>query len=162
MKDFLTKSDHLMASHSEQQTLVEVMSEHVSLWGLRVKVFDADDTNYFPCGGHYHLRPRFMKKIVKGELDDEVYMFHMNWNSNKTDKVAFMRQMGHWFVHDQCMDENKNKASSLLETSGGNSSTTAESCCSREALFRCHYRDKPSIKPCKDSPAHIADKPSWW
>jgi hypothetical protein len=25
-------------------------------------------------------------------------------------------------------------------------------CCTVEPNFACHYRDKPSMKPCKDSP----------
>ncbi len=165
MKDFVMMTDHLSASHCDQQTLMEVLSEHVSLWGLRIKTFDADDTNFFPAGGHFHLKKDFMKDFVTGKLENDVYVFHMNWTGGKKEKMEYLMQMGQWYVKDTC----KNEVLQVMLTSHSNltntlaaNETIENTCCSKEALFSCHFRDKASIKPCKNSTAKFGESPSWW
>jgi hypothetical protein len=99
----LYHSDLIMTWDSHQQVLIQLLSEHSSLFGLNVKVLSRD-TEMFPgksfisprpkdvfigsnltwlnlrmhiLGGfHYHRRKNsFMMKFVKGETDS--YIFHM-------------------------------------------------------------------------------------
>ena len=59
------------------------------------------------------------------------------------------------YVQDQCVgkkpDEIKHDGTDLVKA-----------CCSAKELFSCHYRDKPSIKPCKDSPPIDKQNKSFW
>jgi len=166
MKDAVLKTDQLFASRSHQQTLLELLSEHISYHGLRVKVFDGHDTNYFPTGGQFHLKKGFMKSLINGELND-VYLFHMNWTHDKKEKLAFLKQMGEWFVNDKCyghpLGRTLDAYRSDPNTTGANNSSRsiADTCCSKEPLFSCHYRDLPSIKPCNNSRA-FWNRSSWW
>ena len=68
--------------------------------------------------------------------------------------------MGEWYVQEQCIGKKQSEIS-LVE---GESDTNilVKTCCSVEALFSCHYRDKPSKKPCRDSPPIDKGKPSFW
>lgn len=165
-KDAVTRTDELFVSFSHQQTLLEVLSEHISYHGLRVKTFDADDTTWFPNGGHFLIRPTFMKDFIAGKLKD-VYLFHMNWTGNKKVKLAYLKQMGEWFVRDTCTNRPLKKTleehSNLTQALSGNFSI-GHVCCSREPLFSCHYRDKPSIRECKSSPSLDGKNgtKSWW
>ncbi len=164
MKDVVLRTDHLFSSHSHQQTLLEVLSEHVSLFGLRIKTFDADDTVFFPDGAHFHTKKVFMKDFIKGKFDKDLYIFHMNWNKNKKEKIDYMRQMGQWFVKETCADQSLNEtlaALSNLKSSLGGNATIGHTCCSLEPIFSCHWSDKPSIHPCKDKPARDA-RASFW
>lgn len=169
LKDAILKTDQLETSRSQQQTLLEILSEHISYHGLRVKVFDGRDTAYFPTGGHFHLLKGFMKSFLAGELTD-VFMFHMNWTKNKREKLDFMKQMGLWFVQKTCdMGTFMNKTLSAPNMSPQNASTNGlensaivNACCSREPVFSCHFRDKPSMKSCKHRPPYVPGAKSWW
>jgi hypothetical protein len=83
-------------------------------------------------------------------------IFHMSWTLNKDNKLLFFRQMGQWYVQDKCI------STKVSEIDGADPADLAASCCSAEALFSCHYRDKPSLKPCKHSPPIDKGKRSWW
>lgn len=74
----LYHSDLILTWDSHQQALVQLLSEHSSLFGLNVKVFKRD-SEMFPGGFHFHQRHDFMKKMLKGETD--TYIFHMSWTS---------------------------------------------------------------------------------
>jgi len=78
----------------------------------------------------------------------------MSWTHNKDNKLLFFKQMGEWYLNEQCIS----KPLADIEVSGDFVST----CCSAKALLSCHYRDKPSKKPCKDSPPIDAGKKSFW
>lgn len=166
MKDAVLRTDLLYTSQSHQQTLLEVLSEHVSLFGLRIKTFDADDTVFFPDGAHFQRKKTFMKDFIKGKFEKDVYIFHMNWNRNKKEKTDYMRQMGQWFVKDTCSGQPLNTTlavySKVRSMFGSSNATMVSVCCSREALFSCHWRDKPSILPCNTSPARDRKSASFW
>lgn len=165
LKDFVMRTDHLATARCDQQTFLEVVSEQVSLWGLRIKTFDADDTVHFPAGGHFHLKKDFMKKFLEGQFNDDLFVFHMNWTSDKHEKMAYLRQLGLWYVQDTCVEQSLESTFATLSdlrNKHGNHLTISDSCCSKEPLFSCQYRDKPSLKPCVDSPATVDDSPSWW
>jgi hypothetical protein len=163
LTSLLMSSDLILSSHSHQQVLIAFLNEHVSLFGLKAKVLPRTDVE-FPGGFHFHQRSKwYMTNFFKGI--HKPYIFHMSWTLNKDNKLAFLRQMGEWYVNDQCIDkavhdiDNSNNGNTAVTTS---SSSIVESCCSAEAIFSCHYRDKPSIKPCKTSPSIDKGKASWW
>ncbi|KAL3811127.1 hypothetical protein ACHAXA_005938 [Cyclostephanos tholiformis] len=133
-------------SKSHQQVLVQLLNEHSSMFGLKVKVFDASQTDMFPGGYHYHQHWETMHAIISGKSN--AYILHMSWTENKVNKVLFFRQMGEWYVHDKCIGDD---ASNLID---GNVADGAlvEQCCSAEPIFSCHFKDKPSKVPCPDSP----------
>jgi hypothetical protein len=142
----------IVQSKSHQSVLTEIMSQHVSWRGLRVKVVSREGQD-FPSGYHYHRRYEFMRKIIQGKI--KPYIFHMNWTKSKKSKVLFLKQMGYWFVKEQCIG----KAAEEIAAAHGDLHT---SCCARDALISCHYRDKPSKLPCKESPPWHKGSPSFW
>ena len=83
-----------MKTDSHQQALVAVMSEHASLYGLRVKVLSRDEDD-FPGGYHFHQKTgKYMRAFFKGEKNP--YIFHMSWTKNKDNKLLFLKQLGQW------------------------------------------------------------------
>lgn len=117
------------------------------MFGLKVKVFDKFETDMFPGGFHYHQDWGTMRSIINGESN--AYLIHMSWTENKVNKLLFLRQMGNWYVKDQCIDSDMTKLVDGGVTSEGG---LIDHCCSIEPLFSCHFKDKPSIKPCHDAP----------
>lgn len=79
-------------------------------------------------------------------------LFHMSWTNNKDNKLLFFKQMGMWYLNEQC------EATADLVLDGN----MVDNCCSVEPIVTCHYRDKPSIIPCKDSPPIDKGRPSFW
>ena len=144
----LYSGDMIFASRSHQEILIQHLSEHNSLNGLSVKVLNRDDPQ-FPSGFHYHMRRDYMKEFVDG--NKKPYVFHMCWTLNKQDKVAFMKQMGMWYLKDECIDE---KADTLGDVNSA--------CCSAEPIVECFYKDKASIEPCKESPVKDKGAGSFW
>jgi len=153
----LYSSDIIIRSHSHQQALVQLMAEHSSLFGLRVKVLDRD-MDEFPGGWHYHQKSGYMKKLMKGDINAEI--FHMSWTKNKDNKVKFLQQMGQWYVKKECIGK---KMNSIIEDQDSLSkSALVEPCCFVDPEVICHYRDKPSIISCKDSDPIDKGRGSFW
>jgi len=125
---------------------------------LRVKTFEreTDAGMAFPGGWHYHRRKEFVRDVLTNRSKIDPYVFHMSWTKNKDNKRKFYQQLGEWYVRPQCEDKTVEEIGEL----GGKSSSTW--CCSAEALVTCHYRDKPSIVPCRDSPPIDKGRPSFW
>ena len=145
----LYHSDLIITWDSHQQVLIQLLAEHSSLFGLNVKVFDRE-TEYFPGGWQYHSRKQFMKSLIDGETDS--YIFHMSWTENKDNKLLFLRQLGQWFVNEECVGK------SAEEILGGEiqaGSSLVEPCCAAEALITCHYIDKPAAHSCKGKGQNI-------
>lgn len=153
----LLSGDLILSTDSHQQALISTMNEHVSLFGLRVKVFSRD-TDEFPGGYQYHqVSGKYMRRLFAGEVHP--FIFHMSWTLNKNNKLLFLRQLGEWYVQDQCIHKAIDEIPGLGKEE--NTRNLIDTCCASEPMFSCHYRDKPSMKPCKDSPA-IDGKPSFW
>jgi len=135
-------------SRSHQQVLVQLLNEHSSMFGLHVKVFDKRRTDLFPGGFHYHQDWAEMRKIVRGESN--AYLLHMSWTENKVNKLLFFRQMGEWYFKDECIHNamSDSTAAEKQAADGG----LVNLCCSKEPIFSCHFKDKPSKHPCPDSP----------
>jgi hypothetical protein len=95
-----------------------------------------------------------MKKLFSGNI--KPYIFHMSWTRHKFDKMAYLQQIGDWFVKETCIASTSEQilqqgSQSLAEyhPSAGNLVT---SCCSIEPIFKCHYSDMASRSPeCKDA-----------
>eukprot|EP00591_Stephanopyxis_turris_P009357 CAMPEP_0195515512 /NCGR_PEP_ID=MMETSP0794_2-20130614/6554_1 /TAXON_ID=515487 /ORGANISM="Stephanopyxis turris, Strain CCMP 815" /LENGTH=544 /DNA_ID=CAMNT_0040643943 /DNA_START=219 /DNA_END=1853 /DNA_ORIENTATION=+ len=151
----LLQSDQIIAHHSHQQILSTMLTEHASLYGLKVKVLDTMD---FPGGVNYHRRKNFdmFKDIREGNVTP--WIFHMSWTHNKDNKLLYMKQMGQWHLNKQC--ENKNFQE--IKESQGDVTDLVPLCCSAEPLITCHYSDKPSVINCNDSPPiDKGGKPFW-
>lgn len=147
----LQSGDLIIKTDSHQQALVATMNEHVSLFGLKVKVLSRD-MEEFPGGYQWNQKSgKYMKSLFANEIHP--YIFHMSWTKNKDNKLLYFRQFGEWYVQDKCIQKK------VGEVEGG---ATFDNCCSVEPLVSCHYRDKPSVIPCKDSPPIDAGKPSFW
>jgi hypothetical protein len=94
-----------------------------------------------------------MRRLFSGEVTPVI--FHMSWTLNKDNKLLYFRQMGEWYVQDVCVAKKVGE----ISTTG---TDLAGTCCAAEALVSCHYRDKPSKLPCKDSPPIDKGRPSFW
>merc|ERR1719221_2325385 len=124
-RSMLYSGDLIFAARSHQQILITLLAEHNSLSGLRVKVL-SKDREEFPSGYHYHMvQYTFMRKFVKGATDS--WIFHMCWTLNKDDKLFYLRQMGMWYVKDECIGKEANHIS-------GGGKKIANACCSVEPL----------------------------
>jgi hypothetical protein len=121
------------------------------MFGLNVKVFDKVETDMFPGGFHYHQDWDTMRSIINGTSN--AYLMHMSWTENKVNKLLFLRQMGDWYVNDQCINVEMEALKDIMKDG-----SLIEPCCSAEPLFSCHFRDKPSIKPCPDDTPLIDPK----
>lgn len=153
----LLAGDLIFKTDSHQQALISLMSEHVSLYGLRVKVFSRDEED-FPGGYQYHQHSgKYMKALFAGEVHP--YIFHMSWTKNKDNKLLFLQQMGEWYVNEQCIHKKANEISGVVST---DSDSFVSTCCSAEAIVKCHYKDKPSKVPCPDSPEIDNKGRSFW
>lgn len=155
----LLAGDLIQKTDSHQQALIALLSEHNSLFGLKPKVLSRDEPD-FPGGYHYHQKTgKYMRELFAGKVHP--YIFHMSWTQNKDNKLLFLKQMGEWYVQEKCIHK------SVPDILGSSATTTDEAkfvstCCAAEPLISCHYRDKPSKFPCKDSPPIDAGKPSFW
>lgn len=147
-RSMMYAGDIIFAARSHQQILIQLLAEHNSLSGLRVKVLSREGTE-FPSGFHYNMNANYMKQLAKGET--KPYAFHMCWTLNREDKVAYMKQMGMWYLNDKCVGK---EAASLGDINNA--------CCSAEPIIECFYQDKASIIPCKDSPLKDKGSMSFW
>jgi Nucleotide-diphospho-sugar transferase len=145
--------DVLRQLRCDQEMIAAYLAEHVSWTGLRVKVLGAhtEDGLLFPGGYHFHSHDDYMRQLLRGEVVP--HAFHMSWTANKHDKLKLLSQMGEWRVHPFCVDNGTQGHVTVPATGTGPAQTAAaDACCSAEPLAKCHYRDKPSIVDCRDSP----------
>jgi len=146
----LQMGDVLLTVGSHQATTNLLLSRMANRYGLRVKTLQYED-ELLPIGWHYLRRPEFMRKLIQSNKTKSLSL-HYNWNSNKEIKREFFEQMGDWFVQDICQAKimmSKPRKLSL------------ELCCAKEPVVRCHYKDKASVKPCRESPAFSKGKSFW-
>ena len=159
----LYNGDQILTSNSHQQALIQVMTEHASQFRLRVKVLSRD-MEEFPGGWHYHARGKreFMKSIANGVTVPNI--FHMSWTTNKANKLKFLQQMGEWYLADQCIEKTKDVilGDHDIKQGGDAGHVLLEPCCLAEPNVVCHYRDKPSKIPCKDSDPIDKGARSFW
>ena len=149
----LANTAMVFQTDSHQQAMVAVLNEHVSLYGLKIKVVHRDEDD-LPGGYQWNMKSgKYMKAFFKGEIKPVI--FHMSWTKNKDNKIKYFQQMNSWFVQDKCIAKKKSEIP-------GAEDDLVSTCCSATPLFQCHYKDKPSFKPCRDSPNIDAGRPSFW
>ena len=68
-----------------------------------------------------------------------------------------MEQMGEWYLQGRC-----GKTASESDEGGNDSNKNANTCCAAQPFVKCHYRDKPSINSCSDSPPKDEGGKSFW
>ena len=159
MTSFLMQSDLVLRSFSHQSAMISILAEHSSLLGLRVKVLDPFA---FPSGFIYHRKKgkgpygNFFVDLHEGKLDP--YIFHMSWTENKMNKILYYKQLDQWYLQEQCIDKELADIPGLEPGDG----KFVETCCAAESLFSCHYGDKPSSRPCRDSPMLDKAGKSYW
>jgi len=157
LSQLLVTGDLVLSTRSHQAALIALLSEHVSLHGLRAKVL-ARDTEEFPGGYHFNQRSgKYMRDFFAGTVHP--YIFHMSWTKNKANKLLYLRQMGEWWVKDKCIEKKKED---ILRSEAGEAADVGAVCCAAEPLVSCHYRDKPSKIPCRDSPSIDKGTKSFW
>lgn len=149
MSTFVRMGDLIVQSGSHQGALTVVLNEFVSWRGLRVKILSRDNDE-FPGGFHFHRRRDFMREMIDGKVNP--YIFHMSWTDNKQNKKNFFEQMGDFYVKKECVAKKTSEIGDDIEMS----------CCSAEPLFKCHFSDKPSKLPCKDSPKLDKGRKPFW
>eukprot|EP00934_Nitzschia_sp_Nitz4_P005090 Nitzschia sp. Nitz4//scaffold12_size214221//128194//130007//NITZ4_001509-RA/size214221-augustus-gene-0.30-mRNA-1//-1//CDS//3329535047//5080//frame0 len=138
----LRDGDNIAKTKSHQAALTVLLNHHATWRGLRIKVWKKGEKNPFPGGVEYHQKKDMMRSIMKHEAAVDPYIFHMSWTKNKDNKKKFFQQMGEWYLKDDCL--------------------TGWECCLAEPNVVCHYRDKPSIIPCKDKDPIDPGHPSFW
>jgi hypothetical protein len=98
-----------------------------------------------------------MKDMIQEKVTP--YIFHMSWTKNKDNKLNFFQQLGSWYVKKECVGQT---VDAIGTNTTGSSSDLVGACCSVEPLLQCHYRDKPSLQRCRDSPAIDKGRGSFW
>ncbi|KAG7367535.1 nucleotide-diphospho-sugar transferase [Nitzschia inconspicua] len=146
----LLAGDLIISTHSHQNALIALLNEHASMYGLKVKIWERN-LEEFPGGYSFHRKKDFMKDVVQGKVSPII--FHMSWTKNKDNKIKFYEQMGEFYLLDGCQSVENAKIP------GG---ASVSNCCATEPRFKCHYRDKPSKYPCKDSPPIDKNGKSFW
>jgi Nucleotide-diphospho-sugar transferase len=154
----LTYGSLIISTHSHQQALIALLNEHVSLHGLRAKVVSRDSAD-LPGGYQWNQKSgKYMRALFAGEIKPVI--FHMSWTENSSFKRAYFQQMAEWYVQDQCVGKTKEE---IYAAFGSRPDDLGTLCCAAEPLVSCHYRDKPSKIPCRESPAidHGKRKSFW-
>lgn len=153
LTSLLMRTNEIMSTTSHQKAMVALMTEHVTLYGLKAKVVAKTEPE-FPGGFHYNQKTReYMKAFYAGEVDP--YIFHMSWTLSKENKLKYLRQMGEWYVQEACIQQEPNTITGFQENA-------VQTCCSAEPLVTCWFRDKPSKIPCLESPNLDKGRPSFW
>ncbi|OEU06100.1 hypothetical protein FRACYDRAFT_202684 [Fragilariopsis cylindrus CCMP1102] len=137
----LRMGDLISATKSHQAALSALLAEFAGWKGLRVKVWHKGGDTLFPGGFEYHQSKDYMRKMIADEI--QPYIFHMSWTANKDNKKLFFEQMGYWYTQE------------------GNGCNGID-CCLPQANITCHYKDKPSKIPCKNSPPIDRNGKSFW
>mmetsp|Transcript_49346 Transcript_49346/g.111991 ORF Transcript_49346/g.111991 Transcript_49346/m.111991 type:complete len:189 (-) Transcript_49346:97-663(-) len=151
MTSLLYNGDLILEWRSHQSALDQALADSASKFGLKVKTLRYAD---FPSGREYHHRKPYMQQWIAGEAAP--YAFHMCWTKNKEDKVKYLKQLGAWFIDRAC--DAQAIRSPALHAKGG----LVQSCCSKEPIADCFFRDKPSKGPCSSSPNKDRGQPDWW
>lgn len=138
----LVRQGDFILKKNEQIVINVLLNEHASLTGLRVKTMNRDETEFIG-GWQFHGKPELMKRVMQGNVTP--YVFHMSWTADKIEKLHFLEQMAYLFVSESCIGKKLSSA-----------------CCIADPIARCHYKDKPSKIPCRESPVLGRENTSFW
>lgn len=158
VNSLLLSMPYIVRTGSHQQVLIAVLNEHVSMFGLRAKVVSRHSSD-LPCGYHWHNEHGMMHSILNGTI--RPVLFHMSWTESKVNKIKFFQQMGEWYVNDQCVGKKAHEIATN-DTSSDSIRILTPACCSAQPDFQCHFRDKPSLHDCSQSPPLDKKGKSFW
>jgi hypothetical protein len=163
--------DLILSTASHQSVLIVLLAEFSSMYGLKIKTWSRLKDE-FPGGHAYNQRPAFMKKLILSKNstegsglikpvgndpeDVDPLIFHMSWTKSKENKIKFFKQMGEWYLEEQCNTGSDNFQDAALE----NLSITK--CCAKKPIVTCHFKDKASMIPCPDAPLMDKQGHSFW
>jgi hypothetical protein len=85
MHDLLHSYNLISQWHSHQHVLCQLLIEHYSKHGLRVKILPH---SLFSIGQQYHRKKEFMRGLVYDRLNPRPYVFHWSWTAGKHEKLA--------------------------------------------------------------------------
>jgi len=142
LKHYMTSTSFFRVSAKQIRAIAGLRRLNVS------KLFSL---NLVTVGVHFLRRHDFMRALINSNKTSALSL-HYNWNNNKEVKRKFLEQMGDWYAHETCI--NQQHSSDSVKTQGN--------CCAREPLIRCHYRDKASVIPCRQSPSFSENGESFW
>ena len=143
------------ATRSHQKAVAAILSDHVSMYGLKGKVISRD-TWELPTGWHFQIPSNweiFREVIISGD-NSRAVLFHMSWTNHKREKIEFLQQLGQWYVNQTCFEAKQDPKTDWSTVPYGD-------CCLPKADFVCDYRDRPSLYPCRGSPRKDHGKPFW-
>jgi len=86
---------YYMQSH--QEVLMQHVMDLITKYSITYKLLPME---LFPSGREYHHNKPLMKKITSGQHDS--YVFHMCWTTNKVEKIKYLKDLGFWYVKDEC------------------------------------------------------------
>jgi hypothetical protein len=89
--------DLIMATYSHQIALNALLSEHVSIYGLSVKICDRNDIE-FPGGFWYHERHDLMKQYILSSLSSSSSSSSSTSTTNSSNKISVSLQEPHPYV----------------------------------------------------------------
>eukprot|EP00475_Leptophrys_vorax_P038369 TRINITY_DN6748_c0_g1_i1.p1 TRINITY_DN6748_c0_g1~~TRINITY_DN6748_c0_g1_i1.p1 ORF type:complete len:616 (-),score=150.65 TRINITY_DN6748_c0_g1_i1:53-1900(-) len=97
LQDLIASLPLLTSIGSHQEILSQILADHISRFATSVHLLPLEE---FPSGMVYHHR----KDLLKQMKDKQVipYVFHMCWTSGKKDKLKYMKELGWWYLPDQC------------------------------------------------------------
>lgn len=111
---FVRMGDLVIKERSHQAALTTLINEHMSLYGLRVKVM-GKDSKKFMSGYHYHADKKLMRKLKEGR--HEPHLFHANWLPGN-EKMPVLMETKNWFVQEQCLDKSFNELKASFDEIG--------------------------------------------
>ncbi|GKY99729.1 hypothetical protein MPSEU_000926900 [Mayamaea pseudoterrestris] len=157
--DFVKRGDAVAKAKSHQAAMSGLLTEHVNLYGLRPKTLWGDH-EVLLIGWHFHRNgDNVMKDLIRSNKTSALSM-HMNWNSHKEEKRPFLEQMGDWYLFEPCVGD---KTLADIEKNTSRKGDLVATCCSATPLYKCHFKDKPSLLPCESNKTHAAkSKKSFW
>ena len=82
-----------------QHVLCQLLIEHYSKFGLRVKILPQ---RFFSIGQQYHRKKNFMRGLLYETLQPRPFVFHWSWTAGKSEKLAYSKETGMWYLRSEC------------------------------------------------------------
>jgi hypothetical protein len=80
--------------------------------------------------------------------------YYNSWTENKENKKLFFEQLGEWYTIED--------STTTTDTNDNGNNGHGHGYCLLQPNITCHYRDKPSIIPCTNSPPIVKNGRSFW
>ena len=99
---FVRMGDHVLATKSHQATLTVLVNEHMSNYGLRVKVL-GEEADLFPNGYAFQKGAK-ITRYMREENATKPILFHANWLEKNKKRPALEGTLN-WFLQTRCFDD---------------------------------------------------------